>query len=141
MIQFLRDLCLKDLGLKLLSLALAILIYTTVSIFAIGNGGQTFSSLVPPPKGRTFHNLPILVLSSAADVRQFKIAPDQVDVTVEGDAKTVAQLKESDIRALVDLTGIESSPDLIRRIEISVPAGISQIRVMPPKVLVLPPTH
>jgi len=103
------------------------------------NDPQTLQSLGMPGGIKTFYHLPVLVMSSAADVHQFKISPEEVAVTIQGDPQTVSRLNEREIRALVDLTGIETTKDLSKRIEISVPAGISQIRVVPAEVRVLPP--
>jgi len=162
MITYLRDLCTKDLSLKIFSLALSVLIYSIVSIFAfktdapgraplplptelrsfytaLTNWNAVTRELAMPTELRTFYNLPVIVMSAAADVRQFKVTPEQVAVTVQGDAKVLARLESSEIRALVDLTGIESAKDLRKRIEVSVPAGISQVRVSPAEVRVLPP--
>lgn len=139
MITFLRDACSKDLGLKLFSLALAILIYSFVSVFAIRNESPALSALALPTEVRTFYNLPVLVMSSAADVRQFKVLPEEVAITVQGDPKVLARLESREIRALVDLTGIESAKDLRKRIDVTVPSGITQVRVSPAEVRVLPP--
>ena len=88
---------------------------------------------------RTFSNLPVLVISSAQDVRSFKVRPSEVEVTVRGDAKTLRALRANEIRARVDLTDIETARDLRKRIEVSVPAGISQVGVTPPEVQVIFP--
>ena len=138
MIAFLRDLVTKDLGLKLLSLALSTLIYSTVSIFAIRDP-QSLTLPAMPPEVWTVTNVPVLVMSSAADVRQFKISPEKVTVTLQGDPRSVSRLEDSGIRALVDLTGIETARDMRKRIEVSVPAGITPLHVEPTHVWVLPP--
>jgi hypothetical protein len=140
MITFLREACSKDIGLKLFSLALAILIYSFVSIFAIKNDTPGPSAMPMVTERRTFYNLPVVIMSSAADVRRFKVTPEEVNITVQGDPKVLAQLQNSEIRALVDLTGIESAKDLRKRIDVSVPAGITQVSVRPTnEVSVLPP--
>ncbi len=77
--------------------------------------------------------------SSAADVRAFKVAPETVAVTVQGDPKILAGLEGNDIRARVDLTGIESATDLRKRIEVSTPAGVTHVRVVPSEVRVIFP--
>ena len=119
MIALLRNLVLKDLGLKLFSLAMAILMYCTISLRRHQERGP-----FPCPPWRmaidvhTFYNLPVLIVSSAADVRRFKVVPETVAVTVQGDPKILAGLESNEIRALVDLTGIESATGMRKRIEV-----------------------
>jgi len=141
MIALLRNLVLKDLPLKLFSLAMAILIYYTISFVAIKNA-PALSSLAMPVDVRTFANLPVLIISSAADVRRFKVTPETVAVTVQGDPQVLAGLESSEIRALVDLTGIAPASHLRKRIEVSTPAGVTHLRVLPTEVQVIfPPDH
>lgn len=138
MIGLLRDLILRDFWLKLFSLALAVLIWLTVS-FAIKKEGSPVVSLTLVPEERTFSNLPVMVMSAAADVRNIKVRPDTVEVTVRGDAKIIRELRGKDIRVMVDLTGIETAQDLKKRIEVTTLAGISLVRVVPEHVQVMFP--
>ena len=138
MIIFLRELIFHDFWLKLFSLALAVLIWLTVA-FAIKKEASPVVALMAPPQ-QTFSNLPVLVMSSAQDVRRIKVSPSQVEVTVQGDAKTLRELQGKDIRVIVDLTDIEAARDLRKRIEVSTPPGISLVRAAPPEVqIVFPP--
>jgi hypothetical protein len=85
MITFLRNLVFEDFWLKLFSLGLAILTWFTVTF-------------VSPKDVRTdkrvFSNLPVTILASAEDVHSFKVSPTEVEVTVQGDAKTVQNLRQ-----------------------------------------------
>ena len=138
MIRFLRQVFVHDFWLKLFSFLLAVLIWLTASLATQREGSPaTPFSLVP--EERTFSNLPILVSSSAQDVRNFKIVPTMVEVTVRGDAKTVRALGANEIRARVDLTGIETARELKARIEVAIPAGASLVRVEPAEVQVIFP--
>ncbi len=131
MIAFLRNLFLEDFWLKLFSLALAMLIWFTVT-FVSQRDTRTNTRLLT--------NLPVSVLSSAEDVRNFKVSPERVEVTVRGDAEAVQNLQSDDIRAMVDLTGIAAVHELRRPIEVLVPAGIAFLRVVPDHVqVILPP--
>jgi hypothetical protein len=128
MITFLRNLVFEDFWLKLFSLALAVLTWLTV----------TFVS----PKGteqRAFLNLPVVILASAEDMHNFKVNPTEVNVTLQGDPKTMAALQRKEIRAIVDLTGIGAARDLRVRVEISVPAGVTHMHVAPEDVQVIFP--
>ena len=131
MIKFLRHVCLDDFLLKFFSLLLAVVVWLIVSFASQKETGTT---------PRVFYDLPVTVLSSAEDVRNFKVRPSEVIVTVQGDPKTVQNLRSKDIRAIVDLTGVAVARDLRKHVEISVPAGVSFLRVAPEEVqVVFPP--
>ena len=130
MIKFLRHLFLDDFLLKIFSLGLAVVVWLIVTF---ASQKQAWST------PRVFYNLPVIVLSSVEDVRNFKVSPDEVIVTVEGDAKTLQNLQSKDIRAMVDLTGVAAARDLRKRIEVSVPPGVTHIRVAPEEVQVIFP--
>jgi YbbR domain-containing protein len=139
MIAPLRNLLLKDFGLKLFSLAMAMLIYSTIYFVANKNEIPSLQSLAMAIEVHTFYNLPVLIVSSAADVRRFKVAPETVDVTVQGDPKILAGLESKEIRPLVDLTGIQTATGLRKLIEVSAPAGVTHVRVVPREVRVIFP--
>ncbi len=140
MIAYLRHLFFYDFWLKLFSLTLAVLIWITVSL-AIQKEVSPAAGLTLTTPGRvTFYHLPVVVLSSASDVRTFKVNPKEVEVTVEGDTKRLQSLQPQDIRVIVDLTGIESARELTKRIEVSTPAGITHVLVAPQEVqIIIPP--
>ena len=134
----LRDLFIKDVGWKLFSLVLATVIWFTVRPVSRepAKPGNPLAVLVP----RTFTNLPVVVMSSAADVRAFKVKPDAVRVTVSGRREIVDALVEQDIRVRVDLTGIESARGLQARVTVAVPPGVTFIAARPAEVdVVVPP--
>jgi YbbR domain-containing protein len=130
MIKFLRHVFLEDFLLKLFSLALAVVVWLIVT-----NARRKEAGTTP----RIFYNLPVTVMSSVEDVRNFKVSPTEVIVTVHGDAKTVQNLQSRDIRAMVDLTGVTAASDLRKRIEVSVPAGVTCMRVIPEEAKVIFP--
>jgi YbbR domain-containing protein len=131
MIALLRNLVLEDFWLKLFSLVLAVLIWLTVT-FASQKEAWTDQ--------RVFSRLPVTILAAAEDVHNFRVSPSEVDIIVQGDRKILQNLQGKDIRAMVDLTGVTAAQDLRKRIEVSVPAGITHIRVAPEEVqVVFPP--
>jgi ubiquinone biosynthesis protein UbiJ len=131
MIAFLRNLVLEDFWLKLFSLALAILIWFTVT-FVSQKDVRTDT--------RVLVNLPVSLLSSVEDVHNFKVNPDRVKVTVQGDFETLQRLQSEGVRARVDLTGIAAVRELRKPVEVSVPAGVTFLRVVPDHVqVILPP--
>jgi hypothetical protein len=139
MISFLRNLIFHDFILKLFSVGLAVLIWMTVS-FAIRKEVSPVANFVgTAPEQRTFFSVPVIVMSTAADVRDVKVRPSEVEVTVRGESKVVRNLKGAEIRAIVDLTGIESARELRKRIDVSTPVGVALVVVSPEEVQVLVP--
>jgi YbbR domain-containing protein len=138
MIAFLRNLFFGDLALKLFSLVIALLIWLVVDV-AIRRQVSPTDSLKLLHVERTLTHLPVVVMSSAEDVRSFQVDPKEVDVTVRGDPKVVQDLRSQDIRVIVDLTGIEAAHELAKRIEVSTPAGVTFSRVVPDQVKVVFP--
>src|SRR5689334_19413793 len=112
MIKFLRQLFFADFWLKLFSLALAVLIWLTVS-FAVQK--EPLASLVVYPHARTFSRLPVVPMSGAQDVSDIKVLPPEVEVTLQGERDVVSRLSSSDIHVSVDLTGIEKGKYIKKR--------------------------
>jgi hypothetical protein len=130
MIGFLRHLFLDDFWLKLFSLVLAVLIWLTVT-FASQKEVWTDK--------RVFLNVPVAVLSSTEDVRDFKVSPSEVAVVVQSDVKTLQNTESKDIRAIVDLSGVATARELRKPVEVSVPLGVTYVRVAPAEVQVIFP--
>ncbi len=139
MINFLRELLLKDFWLKLISFVVAVLIYFTVA-FAIRHDVSPIANLALPPQQMTFFNVPVMVVSGAADVHDFRVDPQTVTVTVQGEPRFLQKIETKDIRAMIDLTGIEAGKELRKRIEISTPAGVTHVKVVPEDVKVIFPS-
>jgi hypothetical protein len=130
MITLLRKLVFEDAGWKLFSLALAVLVWLTVTFVSQKD--------VWTDK-RVFSHLPVTVLASAEDVHNFKVNPTEVEVIVQGDSRTLQNLQSKDIRPMVDLTGVGVARELRKRIEVAVPAGVTPMRVAPEEVQVIFP--
>ena len=133
----LRDWFIKDLGWKLFSVFLAVVVWLTVY--------KIRSESEPPGAAGgqgtlTFGNVPVLIVSAAADVRDFHVKPAAVAVTVSGSPDDIARLQVSQVRVFVDLTDIESAHKLQRRVDVSMPSGLTLISVEPSQVdVVVPP--
>ena len=134
-----RDWFTKDLGWKLFSVFLALAIWLTVhKILEEGSGNH---AILIGGKERTCNDLPVLIVSSAADVREFHVRPATVTVTVNGSADDIARIQAGQIRVFVDLTGIDTG-NLHRRVDVSMPSGLKLVSVEPPEVdVVVPPPH
>ena len=126
----------KDFSWKLFSLFLALAIWLTVHKIYEEPGAA--SGLVVG-NTVTFGNLPVLVVSAASDVRDFRVAPATVAVKVSGPPEVMADLQANQIHAMVDLTDVQSARDLRRRVDISTPPRVTLVSVDPPKVGVIVP--
>jgi YbbR domain-containing protein len=134
-----RDWLTKDFSWKIFSVALAVIIWLTVH--KIYEEPGAFAASVAGDRV-TYGNLPVRLVSTAADVRDFRVAPDSVSVTVSGTPEVMAVLQANQIRATVDLTDIASAKDLKCRVDVSVPSGVTLVSVDPPKVgVIVPPKH
>lgn len=122
MIIFARNLVVKDFWLKLFSLALAILIWLTVR-FSISGEGSLTSAIFGRASDEAVLTVPVHVAS--VDARTVTLEPTDVQVTLRGDPKLLKGLRTDEIRAQVDLAGIESANGLRRRIDIILPPGVA----------------
>lgn len=139
MIPALRKLVFEDFWLKLFSFALAVLIWFTVNFATKSDVSPVVTLSLAPREQRTFHNLPVLVMCPADELRALVVTPKAVEVTVEGETSLLQKLQEKDIHVVLDLTGISSAQDLSKRVEVSTPAGVTRIRVDPEEVRILFP--
>jgi YbbR domain-containing protein len=133
-----RNFLTKDVGWKLFSLAVAAVIWFT--IHALSRDAITPARPLESWATRTFTDVSVLVVSAAADVREFKVHPAAVQVTVSGRPEVMTALEEKEIRVTVDLTGIEAARDLKKRVDAAVPPGVTVVRVAPAELdVVVPP--
>jgi hypothetical protein len=136
MIPWLQNLVLKDFWLKLFSFALAGLTWFTVNM-AIKNDISPVASLsLTPTEQLVLRDLPIILLSSAANDHAFSINPKSAIVTLQGDPSILRNIRKQEVRLVVDLTDAVDVQDLHKRIEVSTPAGITHVKVDPEEVLV-----
>jgi hypothetical protein len=117
-----------------------VLIWVTVS-FAIHREVSPLTALTNTnSEERSYYNIPVYLMSTAADVRDFKVSPSVVAVKVRAEPRRLKELQAREIRALIDLTGIEAAPrGLTKRIEVTTPAGITFVQVIPDEVEVIVP--
>jgi YbbR domain-containing protein len=140
MIAILRHIFLHDFWLKLFSVVLAMALWAIVFV-------DTQSKELAPvpqvqsPVERPLYNLPVIVMSAAEDVHAYKVIPDVVTVTVQGEKEAIQKLQPKDIRVLLDLTGIQSARDLTKNVEVTTPPGFSVVRVAPKDVRVILPSR
>ena len=138
-----RDLFLKDLGWKLLSLFLAVAIWLTVHkilteapmpVLADDAGSSN-----NPATTIIYSNQPVEIVSATTDVHLYRVAPEEVMVTLAGPADLMANLQANQIHAVVDLTYTNTPRNVREPVEISPPPGVTLIGVDPSRVLLIPP--
>ena len=129
----------KDILWKLFSFALAGVIWGVVD--RITSTRQTpIENPLSPRVERTFTRLPVLVVSSAEDVRECKVNPDNVTVTIRGARENMDKVSALDIKVHVDLTDIAAARSLRKRVIVSTPPGVTFLSVEPAEVdVVIPP--
>ena len=131
-----RDWITNDFGWKLFSVFLALVIWVTVhEVYEEPHGAAIWVA----GNSVTYGNLPVLVVSTAADVRDFRVVPNVVSVTVSGAPKVMADLQAKNIRVVVDLTELKPDNDLRRHVDVSTPPGVTLVKVEPPEVGVIVP--
>ncbi len=129
MIAFLRHLVTHDLGLKLVALALAVLIWATVQ----------FATLTGPQVTRVMRDVPVFMVAADADVRALRPDPASVEVTVRGERVFVERLTAERLRVTADLTGITAVRGLRQPVDVAMPPSVTLVRVTPPEVVVVVP--
>lgn len=131
-----RDWITKDFWWKFFSGFLAVAVWLTVH--KVREEPAVVATVTGSPV--TYDNLPVLVVSSASDVRSFRVLPGTVVVKVSGAPDVMAVLQANQIHPVVDLTGIADAPaNLKRRVEVTAPPGVTLVSVEPPEVGVLFP--
>jgi len=131
-----RDWITNDFWWKLFSGFLAVAVWLTVhkvreepGVTGVATGNTL-----------TYGSVPVLVVSAASDVRDFRVLPGMVTVKVSGAPEVIAVLQANQIHAVVDLTDIaDATHTLKRRVEVSTPPRVTLVSVDPPEVGVLFP--
>jgi hypothetical protein len=132
-----RDLLFKDFGWKLFSLLLAAFIWYTVHKIIEEPKAATVSAVNIPV---TYGNVPVAMVAHGADVRLYGVNSNAVSVTVSGSKDKMDVLQANEIHARVDLSDFDDkSRDTGRRVEISVPWGVTVLNVEPATLKVIPP--
>ncbi len=125
----LRDLLLRNFGWKLLSVALAVVIWLTVKALS-AEQGQT---------ERMFVELPVQLVSGTADVRTFRVEPATVNVVVKGRPAVIKRLADREIRIFADITAADLTQSFRQHVDVALPNGISVVRIEPTEVQITPP--
>lgn len=126
-----RDFIAKDFWLKLFSLGLAVVIWSTVHF-----ANQHAPTQPGPGELRTFRGVPVAVLKSANDTRALKVNPAEVKVTTTGKLPLIQTLTERDIEVFINLTDAKDTVGADKTVSVRVPEGVTVLRVEPRTVRV-----
>jgi hypothetical protein len=116
--------------LKLFSLLLGTLIWFAIH-FGIRNDFSLPENPITNPMTRQFVRLPVRVLDRPGDPRMFRIEPDQVVVSVAGEAAILRDLSPENISAFVDLANVHSPRQTNQQVRLDVPDGVTVIKITP----------
>ncbi len=136
MIKFLRHLFFDDFMLKLLSFVLALLFWLTVSIAIRQKEDPTVPTLSLAPDARMVFRVPVQPILAPGDVRKLKFSPEEVDITIQGDGQLMRDLQTTNVRAFVDLTASDKMRNSTNHVQVTIPVGVTFLRVSPPDVQV-----
>jgi len=128
-----RDLFTRDFHWKAFSILMAIGIWLTVHRIS----GEPEPRTIGGPS--IVYSLPVLAVSSGADVHTVELGPKIVDATISGSPDVMNSIQPGQIHAFVNLTGITSAENLPRDVEISLPRGATVVHIDPPQVTVTIP--
>lgn len=131
-----RDLIFNNFWIKVCSLLLAIMIWHVVNTWQ--QGGQFRSPGVAPAAERAFNRMPITVMKSADNERGFRVEPSRVDVLLRGAPDVVNKLSVRDVQVFIDLTDVSDASNLLKRVQVHHPPGLTVSRVTPAEVRVQP---
>ena len=133
----LREIFIKDFGWKLFSLLLAAFIWYTVHKII----EEPKAAVVSPDNVPVIYpNVPVVLVATAADAHIFGVDSNAVAVTVSGAKEVMDVLQANQIHATVDVSGFDDkSRELNRRVDVSVPWGVTVIDVEPAQVKLIPP--
>ena len=126
-----RDIMARNLGWKLLSLFLGILVWYFVST-GIRQGFTPFSRLSTVSFER-----PVLILTSGQIPTAFEVRPAKVNVTVRGQRDALQRLSEEDLVAYVNLSDVFTATEVQRRVEVNLRWSALEMTVSPATVRVL----
>ena len=123
-----RDFILNNIWWKITALFLAVVVWVTF------HSSDELQSLVSLTSSRSFVRHPVTVMEAANDVRNFRLAPDEVDITVSGEVSLIRSLAGSDLHAFVDLTRIKTNKVNSAEVQVYRPRGVRLERVVPDEV-------
>ena len=131
----LRDLFIKDFWWKLASFLLAVFIWSVVKVTIqreLRMGDEVGVSAIIGG----FKKLPVTLLRDLADVRPLRVIPREVDVIISGDQSQLKNVTAQQIEVFVNLSEVRRLDGVPIKISVTLPSGISLVKVDPPIAVV-----
>jgi YbbR domain-containing protein len=128
----LRHLVFHNFWIKFFSLALATAIWFAIKYVIQADLTPPQASILNPTQRS--YQIPINVLAQPGDARIFKISPDTVVLTIDGESAVLRKYSPKDFRAYVDLTTIRTNEIESYEVRIHIPNDIN-IRSLLPKAV------
>lgn len=129
----------KDKGLKLLSVALAVLAWYAIR-GTVGNNGSGFG--IPTVNlgaaTRKLVDLPVSAMVRPDPALSVELSPAKVNVVLTGGSSELQKLNRADIRVVVDCSGLLSSGNCDLPVLVNIPQRIDVTAIpQPPTVRVV----
>ena len=102
-----RELVLNNFWWKVTALLLAVLVW--FGFRPHETRWNLFPDTFRPYYTRYFVAHPVSISKPAADTREFRVTPSEVDITLTGDEKTLRGLRGSQLRATVDVGDLDAN--------------------------------
>lgn len=131
----LRPLLFDNFSWKLLSLALAILIWSGARIF-MGDESQPLVRPLQPVLARDFPNIPVRVLTPPGDATVWQVRPSLVHVRAGAEIGLVERLTQSDPIVYVQPPVDRPERPSTNRVEVRLPPAVRLLSVLPERVVV-----
>ncbi len=128
-----RNIILHNFGWKLLSLAVAALLWVIINIVLQKDEQERVAAReVETESRRPFYGIPITVLAPPSNTNRFSITPDLVSVDVGSkDSKALDDLQSRQVQAFVDVSDAEDEKQFRRPIQIHVPPDFVVVAMAP----------
>ena len=87
--------------------------------------------LMQHTSSQIIENIPVRILSAAADHRTFTVQPQQIHITVQGLQQKIQQMKRADIFAYVSCTELDENTGYDLPVKVDLPAGLQLVKADP----------
>jgi YbbR domain-containing protein len=131
----LRNFFQHNLGLKIFSLFLATLIWVSIQ-FGMDNNLKLPQNLILNVENKGMLHLPVGVLTASSNLTSYVVSPNEVLVSLTGDAAAIRELTPRTVKAYVDLTQNQQAQSDVHTVRVHLPAGVTLLRVVPQSVRV-----
>jgi hypothetical protein len=126
----LRHVIFKNFWLKLVALALAIMIWFTIS-YGIDNDFKLVQPRLNRVISQEFLRLPVSIITQPGDARVFSIGPKEVVITAVGEEAVMRKLPKQSIKVYIDLTDFHSRQATNGELRAYAPNGVTVIKINP----------